>query len=93
MLNNNFSESAITLGRIQVEFDCLYGTKEMRNRLSLSERTSELLRICSREGVSYKGFSYLETKLLGKEWAAQEQAKKDNDNWVESQGALTEDTE
>ena len=61
---SDFSDSAITLGRIQVEFDCLYGTKEMRNRLSLSERTSELLRICSREGVSYKGFEYLEGRLL-----------------------------
>tara|TARA_R100000315_G_C5156666_1_gene89990 strand:- start:427 stop:624 length:198 start_codon:yes stop_codon:yes gene_type:complete len=62
---SDFSESAITLGRIQTEFDCLYGTKEMRERLSLSERTSELLRICNRDGVSYKGFTYLERKLLG----------------------------
>lgn len=91
LIINNFSESAITLGRIQVEFDSLYDTKEMRDRLSLSERTSELLRICNREGISYKGFSYLEVKLLGKEWAAQEQAKKDNDNWVENNDALTEE--
>jgi hypothetical protein len=88
---NNFSESAITINRIQAEFDSLYDTKEMRDRLSLSERTSELRRICDREGISYKGFSYLEVKLLGKEWAAQEQAKKDNDNWVENNGALNEE--
>jgi len=91
LIINNFSESAITINRIQAEFDSLYNTKEMRKRLSLSERTSELRRICDREGISYKGFSYLEVKLLEKEWAAQEQAKKDNDNWVESNGALTEE--
>ena len=91
LIINNFSESAITINRIQAEFDSLYDTKEMRDRLSLSERTSELRRICDREGISYKGFSYLEVKLLGKEWAAQEQAKKDNDNWVENNDALTEE--
>ena len=58
------SESAITLGRIQVEFDCLYGTKEMLARLSVKDRTSELLRICSREEVSFKAFEYLERKLI-----------------------------
>ena len=62
---SDFSESAITLGRIQVEFDCLYGTKDMVERLTVAERTSELLRMCSRDGVSYKGFAYLERKLLG----------------------------
>ena len=91
LIINNFSESAITINRIQAEFDSLYNTKEMRKRLSLSERTSELRRICDREGISYKGFSYLEVKLLEKEWAAQEQAKKDNDNWVENNSALTEE--
>ena len=59
------SESAVTLGRIQVEFNCLYGTKEMLKRLTLADRTKELSRICAREGVSFKGFSYLERALLG----------------------------
>ena len=58
------SESAITLGRIQVEFDCLYGTKEMLKRLTQSDRISELLRICNRENVSFVGFQYLEKKLI-----------------------------
>jgi predicted transcriptional regulator len=58
------SESAITLGRIQVEFNCLYGTKEMLKRLTQKDRTSELLRICNRENVSFKGFEYLERKLI-----------------------------
>jgi|TARA_R110000803_G_scaffold49918_2_gene103782 hypothetical protein len=58
------SESAITLGRIQVEFDCLYGTKEMLKRLTQSDRISELLRICTRENVSFVGFQYLEKKLI-----------------------------
>ena len=58
------SESAITLGRIQVEFDCLYNTKEARERLTRKELTSELLRICAREYVSSKGFEYLERKLI-----------------------------
>ena len=60
----NFSESAITLGRIQVEFDCLYSTKEMIQRLTQKERISELLRICNRENVSFNGFQYLEKKLI-----------------------------
>ena len=60
----NFSESAITLGRIQAEFDCLYSTKEMIQRLTQKERISELLRICNRENVSFNGFQYLEKKLI-----------------------------
>ena len=62
---HNMSESAVTLGRIQTEFNCLYGTKEMLKRLTLADRTKELSRICAREGVSFKGFSYLERALLG----------------------------
>ena len=58
------SESAITLGKIQVEFQCLYNTKEMLKRLTQKDRTSELLRICNRENVSLKGFEYLERKLI-----------------------------
>ncbi len=58
------SESAITLGKIQVEFECLYNTKEMLKRLTQKDRTSELLRICNRENVSFKGFEYLERKLI-----------------------------
>ena len=58
------SESAVKLGRIQVEFDCLYGTKAMFKRLTQADRISELLRICSRENVSFKGFQYLERKLI-----------------------------
>tara|TARA_R110000744_G_scaffold228318_1_gene346290 strand:+ start:346 stop:552 length:207 start_codon:yes stop_codon:yes gene_type:complete len=58
------SQSAITLGKIQVEFECLYGTKEMLKRLTQSERISELLRICTRENVSFKSFEYLEKKLI-----------------------------
>lgn len=58
------SESAITLGRLQVEFDSLYGTREMLKRLTQSERISELLRICTRENVSFVGFKYLEKKLI-----------------------------
>ena len=50
------SESAITLGKIQVEFECLYNTKDMLKRLTQKDRTSELLRICNRENVSFKGF-------------------------------------
>lgn len=61
---NNFSESAITLGRIETEFNCLYGTKEMVQRLTQKERISELLRLCNRDSVSYHGFEYLEKKLI-----------------------------
>jgi len=58
------SQSAITLGRVQAEFDCLYGTEEMLKRLTKSDRISELLRICTRENVSFIGFQYLEKKLI-----------------------------
>ena len=61
----HYSESAITLGRIQVEFNALYGTKEMQERLTTAELTSELLRICTRENVSFDGFSYLESHCIG----------------------------
>lgn len=62
--NATFSDSAIQLGRLQVEFDCLYGTKEMLDRLTTEERTRELLRICNREGISFRAFEYLERKLI-----------------------------
>ncbi len=58
------SESAITLGRIQTEFQALYDTKEMLRRLTVKDRTQELLRMCSRDSVSFKGFEYLERKLI-----------------------------
>jgi len=58
------NESAITLGRIQTEFQALYDTKEMLRRLTVKDRTQELLRMCSRDNVSFKGFEYLERKLI-----------------------------
>ena len=57
------NNEALKLGRIQTEFNCLYGTKEMRRRLTIKDRTQELLRICKRENVSYKSFVYLEKHL------------------------------
>jgi len=59
---SDFSESAITLGRVEAEFNY---TIELLWDAGLRERTDALLHICSREGVSYKGFSYLEDRLLG----------------------------
>ena len=61
---NNYSESAVKLGRLQVEFDCLYSTREMLQRWTQKDRISELLRICNREQVSFTGFQYLEKKLI-----------------------------
>lgn len=58
------SESAITLGRIQTEFQALYDTKEMLRRLTVKDRTQELLRMCSRDNVSFRGFEHLERKLI-----------------------------
>ena len=60
----SFNQEALTLGRIQVAFDCLYSTKEMLARLSTSERTRELLRMCDSEGVSFNSFCYLERALI-----------------------------
>ncbi len=59
------SAEAIKLGRIQVEFEALYGTKEMKERLSQRERMVQLLRICTRENLSLKSFEYLERHLIG----------------------------
>ena len=61
---SNFSESVITLGKIETEFNCLYGTKEMVQRLTQKERISQLLRLCNRDSVSFRGFQYLEKKLI-----------------------------
>ena len=58
------SESAITLGRIHTELQALYDTKEMLRRLTVKDRTQELLMMCSRDNVSFKGFEYLERKLI-----------------------------
>jgi len=58
------NNEALKLGKIQTEFNCLYGTKEMRRRLTIKDRTHELLRICKRENVSYKSFVYLEKHLI-----------------------------
>ena len=60
----NLSESAITLGRIQVEYNATIGRPEIANKLSIKEKTNELLRMCSRDNVSFKGFEYLENKLI-----------------------------
>ena len=57
----NVSNEAIKLGQTQVEFDCLYGN---RTDLTTKELTEELLRICSRKEISYKGYDYLENKLI-----------------------------
>ena len=57
----NVSNEAIKLGQTQVEFDCLYGN---RTDLTTKELTEELVRICSRKEISYKGYDYLENKLI-----------------------------
>ena len=61
---SNFSNEAIKLGRIQVEFQALYCTKEMNKRLTVKDKTGELLRICNRENISFKSFEYLERTLI-----------------------------
>jgi len=53
------SESeALNLRRIQIELEAIEG------ELSTRELTSELLRICAREGASFKSFCYLERVLI-----------------------------
>jgi hypothetical protein len=59
-----WNATAIQLGRIQVEFGALFGSKEMKRRLTTKERTSELLRICHREELSYTCFEFLERRLI-----------------------------
>jgi len=60
----SFSESAITLGRISVEYGATIGRPDVSKRLTTAEKTKELLRMCSRENVSHEGFVYLEKKLI-----------------------------
>ena len=60
----SYSEAALTLGRVQVEFEALYGTKEMQARLTVSDLTKELTRICARENISFDSFQYLERALI-----------------------------
>ena len=55
-----WNATAIQLGRIQVEFEALYTNKPR------DIQTGELLRICSREELSYKCFEYLERRLITK---------------------------
>ncbi len=66
----NYSESALTLGRVEVEFNALYGTKEMKARLTVSDVTKELTRICARENISFNSFQYLERALITGRYAA-----------------------
>ena len=56
--------TAITLGRIQVEFDCLYRDKATFKRLTQKDRIEALLRICTTNDLSFKSFQYLEKKLI-----------------------------
>jgi len=58
---SDFSESAITLGRVEAEFNY---AMELLGNAGLRERYATLGNICSREGVSSKGFEYLEDRLL-----------------------------
>ena len=64
-----FNESAITLGKIQVEFECLFGNKKRRLKphLTTQELAGELWRMCSREQLPYKCFQYLEKYLITEE--------------------------
>tara|TARA_R110000744_G_scaffold279655_2_gene391868 strand:+ start:738 stop:968 length:231 start_codon:yes stop_codon:yes gene_type:complete len=59
MLNEN---RAITLGRLQVEFECLYTDKG----LSIKELRSMLLKRCSQEELNSNSFEYLAKYLTQK---------------------------
>jgi len=64
-----YNESAITLGKIQVEFECLFGNKKRRLKphLTTQELTGELLRMCNRDELSFECFQYLEKYLITEE--------------------------
>ena len=66
--NSIWSESAIQLGKIQVEFESKFSNSAREsanlNKLTVADKTSELLKICSREKLSYKCFLYLEDYLI-----------------------------
>ena len=53
---------AITLGRLQVEFECLYTDKGLTEK----ELRGQLLRRCNQEGLNCNSFEYLAKYLTDK---------------------------
>jgi hypothetical protein len=59
MLNEN---RALTLGKLQVEFECLYTDKGLTEK----ELREQLLRRCTQESLNSNSFEYLAKYLTGK---------------------------
>ena len=53
---------AITLGRLQVEFECLYSDKNLTEK----ELRSMLLKRCAQESLNCRSFEYLAKYLTNK---------------------------
>jgi len=64
MNTSSFNEVFVTMGRVQVEYQNTVGRKEFDTTLTVSDRTKELLRLCTREKLGYKCFKYLEANLI-----------------------------
>jgi hypothetical protein len=60
----SYSDTAISIGRAANDYQALFGHKDMVARLTVKERTGELLRICNQYGLSFKSFQYLERSLI-----------------------------
>jgi hypothetical protein len=54
---SSWSKEALKLGAIQLELEAIEG-------LDTKALTSELLRMCARDGISFKFYCYLERVLI-----------------------------
>jgi hypothetical protein len=54
---SSWSKEALKLGAIQLELEAIEG-------LDTKALTSELLRMCARDGISFKSYCYLERVLI-----------------------------
>jgi len=61
-MNEDTGNRAITIGRLQVEFESLYSDKGLTEK----ELRSELLRRCAQEGLNCNTFEYLAKYLANK---------------------------
>jgi hypothetical protein len=58
------NETILTIAKVENLFGMMYGDKKTFNRLTRSELTKELTRLCADWNVGYKGFCYLEKRCI-----------------------------
>ena len=58
------NETILTIAKVENLFGMMYGDKKTFTRLTRSELTKELTRLCADWNVDYKGFCYLEKRCI-----------------------------